>query len=261
MEPSILADARFSRTQLLIGADAMACLTAAHVRVFGLGGVGSYAAEGLARAGVGRLTLIDFDTIGLTNINRQVMAFSSTVGRPKVDVLAELIRLINPQCDVHARQVFFDRDHIEQLLGTENNDVVVDAIDSFNPKITLLREAYGRGFPVFSAMGAAAKIDPTALKTADISATTVCPFARRIRKRLKFFGITHGIPVVYSTEPPIAAFSPTAVAEQEREVTLKRGRERMIHGSISYLPALFGMTIAGLVVQHVIGRQTAQNLR
>lgn len=253
-------DNRFHRTLLLLGEEGAGRLQAAHVAVFGLGGVGSYACESLARAGVGRITIVDFDKVGVTNINRQNLAFSDTVGRPKVEVMAERIALINPDCQVTALSEFFCEENSDQILAG-GFDAVVDAIDSFNPKIRLLVESLRLGLPIFSAMGAAGKIDPAKIRVGDISESTICPMARRIRKRLRAFAIETGIRVVYSIEPPILPFSPETIEADKKEFSLKRGRERMIQGTISYLPALFGLTLAGMVVQHLTGFNTARETR
>ncbi|HOT27855.1 MAG TPA: tRNA threonylcarbamoyladenosine dehydratase [Candidatus Ozemobacteraceae bacterium] len=249
-------ETRFYRTELLIGPDALKKLEGAHVAVFGMGGVGSYAVEGLARAGVGHLTLVDFDTIGRTNLNRQIMALESTIGRPKVDAMGDRVLDINPACVVERHQVFFDREQIAGLLQRPYS-LVIDAIDSFNPKITLMVETVKAGLPLLSAMGAAAKIDPTRVKACDISETTICPFARRIRKRLRSFGIERGITVISSVEPPIMPYHPDEIPGERREVTLTRGRPRMIQGSIGYMTAIFGMMLAGVAVQRLTGLATA----
>jgi len=250
-------DGRFYRTELLIGTDAAARLASSHVAVFGMGGVGSYAVEGLARAGVGKLTLVDFDKIGLTNINRQIMALSSSVDRPKVQVMAERVLEINPYCQVAANESFFARESIGELLRNEY-DLVIDAIDSFNPKTTLIVETIKNGIPLISAMGAASKIDPTQIRVGDIGETSICPLARRMRKRLRSLGIVSGLTVVYSLEPPIMPYHPDSIPEARREVTLKRGRPRMIQGSIGYITAIFGMTLAGLAIQKLTGLKTAR---
>lgn len=253
-------DNRFHRTSLLLGEEGLEKLRQAHVAVFGLGGVGSYACESLARAGVGRLTIVDFDKVGVTNINRQSLAFSNTVGRQKVDVMFEQIALINPDCQVAALSEFFCEDNSDRILAG-GFTAVVDAIDSFNPKIRLLVESLKAGLPVFSAMGAAGKIDPAKIRVGDISESTICPMARRIRKRLRAFNIETGFRVVYSIEPPILPFSPESIDADKKEFSLQRGRERMIQGTISYLPALFGLTLAGMVVQHLTGFNTARETR
>ncbi len=250
-------DNRFHRTRLLIGEQAHDKLINSHVAIFGLGGVGSYAAEALARAGIGHLTIVDFDQVNLTNINRQNIALNNTLGRSKVSVMAERIAMINPECCVSAVDEFYSEENSEQLLKHQF-DAVVDAIDSFNPKIRLLVDSLRWGLPVFSAMGAAGKIDPSQVRVGDISESTICPLARRVRKILRGHNIETGFQVVYSIEPPIMPFSHTIVPAEQKEPTLSRGRERMIQGTISYMPAIFGLTLAGLVVQRLTGFKTAR---
>jgi tRNA A37 threonylcarbamoyladenosine dehydratase len=250
-------DNRFHRTRLLLGDQAHEVLSKSHVAVFGLGGVGSYAAEGLARAGIGRLTIIDFDQVNPTNINRQNIALSNTVGRSKVSVMAERIAQINPECQVTAIDEFYSEENSERLLKHQFS-AVVDAIDSFNPKIRLLVDCLRWKLPVFSAMGAAGKIDPSQVRVGDISDSIICPLARRVRKILRGHGIETGFQVVYSIEPPIMPFSHTIVPAEQKEPTLNRGRERMIQGTISYMPAIFGLTLSGLVIQNLTGFKTAR---
>ncbi len=250
-------DNRFHRTGLLIGEKAVEKLKNSHVAVFGMGGVGSYAVEGLARAGVGHLTIMDFDSVGISNINRQNIALSETVGMPKVDVMEKRILSINPECKVTKIHDFFCEDNSDQILN-QKFDAVVDAIDSFNPKIRLIVETLKREIPLFAAMGAAGKIDPSMIRMGDISKSNICPLARRVRKSLRSFGITSGFNVVYSIEPPILPFSPYEIEEEKREVSLDRGRLRMVQGSISYLTAIFGLSLSGLVIQHLTGFSTAR---
>ncbi len=250
-------DKRFHRTGLLLGDKAVKALNQAHVAVFGLGGVGSYAAEALARAGVGNLTIVDFDVVGLTNLNRQNIALENTVGQAKTEVMAERIRLINPDCRVNACRTFFCEENSDEILAADFS-AIIDAIDSFNPKIRLIVETLKRKIPLFSAMGAAGKIDPTQIRVADIAQSTICPLAKRVRKRLRDFDVETGFDVVYSIEPPILPFSPDLIEQDDREFSLKRGRERMIQGSISYLPAIFGLTLAGAVIQKITGFRTAR---
>lgn len=250
-------DNRFHRTELLLGNEALKTVKDAHVAVFGLGGVGSYAAEALARAGVGRLTIIDFDQVNPTNINRQNIALTTTIGRPKVEVMAERIALINPECQVTRIHEFFSDENSRQILD-RGFSAVVDAIDSFNPKIRLLVDCLHLQIPVFSAMGAAGKIDPTQVRVGDISHSTICPLARRVRKILRGHDIETGFQVVYSIEPPIMPYSHTIIPADQKEPSLTRGRERMIQGTISYMPAIFGLTLAGMVVQHLTGLRTAR---
>lgn len=255
---AVKMDNRFHRTSLLLGEEAQAKLQKAHVAVFGLGGVGSFAAESLVRTGVGQVTIVDFDQVNPTNINRQNIALTGTVGRPKTEVMAERIAQINDECKVVALQEFFSEDNSARLLTAEYS-AVIDAIDSFNPKIRLLVDCLRLQIPVFSAMGAAGKLDPSQIRVGDISHSTICPLARRVRKILRGHNIESGIPVVYSIEPPIMPFSHTIVPEAQKENSLLRGRERMIQGSISYLPAIFGLTLAGMVVQHLTGFKTARD--
>lgn len=250
-------DNRFHRTMLLLGDTALDKLKQAHVAIFGLGGVGSYAAESLARAGVGKITLVDFDKVGVTNINRQSLAFTDTVGQIKVELMAKRISLINPDCEIHAINTFFCEENSDEILS-HGYSAIIDAIDSFNPKIRLLVESLRLKIPVFSAMGAAGKIDPSQIRVGDISKSTICPMARRIRKRLRVFDIETGIQVVYSIEPPVMPYSPETIPAEQKEFSLQRGRERMIQGTISYLPALFGLTLSGMVVQHLTGFSTAR---
>ncbi len=250
-------DNRFHRTELLLGSNGLEKLRQSHVAVFGLGGVGSFAAESLVRAGVGRITVVDFDQINPTNINRQNLALVSTIGRAKTEVMAERIALINDECQVTPLHEFFSEDNSDKILSSEFS-AVVDAIDSFNPKIRLLVDCLRLQIPVFSAMGAAGKIDPSQIRVGDISQSTICPLARRVRKILRGYKIESGIQVVYSIEPPIMPFSHTIVPAEQKEPSLSRGRERMIQGTISYLPAIFGLTLAGMVVQHLTGFNTAR---
>ena len=242
-------DNRFQRTRLLLGDDGFAKLQKAHVAVFGLGGVGSYAAESLARSGVGEMTIVDFDTVNPTNINRQNIALESTVGLPKSQAMADRIKQINPECKLNVINKFYEEANSDEIL-TSDYTVVIDAIDTFNSKMKLLIDCYDKKIPIFSAMGAAGKTDPSQIRVGDISDTTVCPLARKVRKVLKQHGITNGIPVVYSLEAPIPPFSHTLFSNNENE--FNPGMERMIMGSISYLPAIFGLTISGLVIRHLI---------
>ena len=240
---------RFQRTKILLGDEAFDKLQKAHVAVFGLGGVGSHAAESLARSGVGELTIVDFDRINPTNINRQIIALNSTIGIPKSQAMAERIKLINPDCKVHVLDTFFEASNSNEII-TNDFDAVVDAIDTFNSKIKLLVECKHKKIPIFSAMGAAGKTDPSLIKVGDISNTTVCPLAKKVRKTLRQMNIHKGIPVVYSLEDPKPPLSYTMFSKEEAE--LNPGLERMIMGSISYIPAIFGFTIAGMVVQKLI---------
>jgi len=190
---------RFSRNELLIGQAGVARLQNATVAVVGLGGVGGYAAEALCRAGIGRLVIIDFDDICLTNVNRQIHAMDGTVGKAKVMVMAERMKLINPRAEIIPYKDFYSAENSEFLLST-HYDYVVDAIDHITSKLHLIRSCRERGIPIVSSMGAAAKLDPARIRVADISETHKCRMARSVRKLLKKQGIETGVKVVFSTE-------------------------------------------------------------
>jgi tRNA A37 threonylcarbamoyladenosine dehydratase len=240
---------RFSRTELLIGREGVAALQQASVALFGLGGVGSYAAEALCRAGVGRLTLVDFDNICVTNVNRQLHAMDGTIGRVKCEVMAERLRLINPDAAVIPVKEFYSADNSGSLLAG-GYDYVLDAIDHFTSKVHLLKSCREAGIPVISSMGAAMKLDPTLVRVADIAATSSCRMARSVRKLLRKEGIETGVTVVYSTEG-FRAVTEAAPARLE----LPDGGEwqrRMTLGSISFIPSIFGLTMAGVVVNNIL---------
>jgi tRNA threonylcarbamoyladenosine dehydratase len=246
---------RFSRTELFIGEQKLNRLRDSSVIIFGLGGVGSYTAEALCRAGVGRITIVDFDDICLTNVNRQLHALEGTIGLPKCQVMAQRMRLINPQAEIITHREFYSADTAHQLLN-EPYDYVLDAIDHFTSKVHLIKSCRDRGIPIISSMGAAMKRDPTLIRVADISETSRCRMARSVRKLLRKEGIVNGVTVVYSTEE----FSGVPVTTEQvgSVVTLPGGdaewQRRVVLGSISYLPALFGLTMAGVVVNALMDR-------
>ncbi|MDD2335360.1 MAG: tRNA threonylcarbamoyladenosine dehydratase, partial [Geobacteraceae bacterium] len=190
---------RLSRTEILLGTEGVEKLRHATVAVFGLGGVGGYAAEALCRAGVGRLVIVDFDDICLTNINRQIIALDDTVGKPKALVMAERMKRINPAVDVVPCQDFYSAENSDFLLS-EKYDYVLDAIDHITSKLHLIRSCYECGLPIISSMGAASKVDPSLIRVADIAHTHKCRLAKIIRKLLKKQGIEQGVKVVFSTE-------------------------------------------------------------
>ena len=230
---------RFSRMELLIGTEALAKLQHTSVMVFGIGGVGSYAVEALARAGLGRLTLVDFDEVCSSNINRQIHALDSTVGRPKVEVMAERCRAINPQLEVIPIHQFYCAETSAGLLAPES-DYVLDCIDHIAAKLHLLQSCYQQGLPIISSMGAANKLDPTQVRVADLAETKKCRLARIIRKELRKRGIERGIKTVFSMEE----FLPLNDAEADVR--------RPVLGSSSYLPPIFGLTMAGEVIQTLL---------
>jgi len=250
---------RFSRTEILIGPEGVEKLRQATVAVFGLGGVGGYAAEALCRAGVGRLVIVDFDDVCLTNINRQIIALDDTVGKSKALVMAERMRHINPDVDVVPYQDFYSAENCDFLLS-EKYDYVLDAIDHITSKLHLIQSCCERGLPILSSMGAASKVDPSLIRVADIADTHKCRLAKVIRKLLKKRGIERGVKVVFSTEE----FRESALNEnickegcicpnKDEQVFSCRHR-RITLGSISYIPAIFGLTMAGVAVNDILAR-------
>lgn len=231
---------RFIREEMLLGKQAMERLAQAHVAVFGIGGVGSYAAEALARAGVGRLTFIDNDTVGESNINRQLIALTSTLGRPKAEVMAERSRDINPNAQVRAIVGLYSAETREEFF-TERYDYIIDAIDLVSCKLDLIQTAMERGVPIISSLGTGNKLDPTKFEITDISKTKNCPLARVMRKELRSRGIEHH-KVLYSPEEPLKP------AELE---TPPPGR-RSIPGSVSWVPSCAGLMLAGEAVKDLI---------
>jgi Dinucleotide-utilizing enzymes involved in molybdopterin and thiamine biosynthesis family 1 len=229
---------QFDRTRLLLGDEGMARLAASRVAIFGVGGVGGFAAEALARAGVGALDLIDNDTVALSNLNRQIIALHSTVGMYKVDAAAARIHDINPSAVVRTYRVFFTPDNQDDF-DFGQYDYVVDAIDTVSGKIAIIMKAQAAGVPVISSMGAGNKLDPTAFEVADIYQTSVCPLARVMRRELKKRGVK-SLKVVYSREEPR---TPLPSSEP-----LPDGR-RQIPGSVSFVPSVAGLIIAGEAVK------------
>ncbi len=237
----------FCRTELLLGTAAMRALKRAHVCVIGLGGVGSYAAEALARAGIGRLTLIDFDTVGETNLNRQIIALRETIGQPKAELMKMRVLAINPQAEVTTHQVFLDQDNRAELLA--GKDFYLDAIDSLGPKIGLLEYAVKQGLQIVSVMGAGNRLDPAQIHLAPLNKSYNCPLARRVRKFLGRRGIKAVFPCVYSSELPL---KPEEDIDTPDELIIQRGRQRQTIGSISYMPAIMGMAAASWIIRQIV---------
>lgn len=250
---------RFSRTELLIGTAGLELFKNSSVAVIGLGGVGAYAAEALCRAGIGRLALIDFDDICLTNINRQLHAMDGTVGKAKVQVMAERLSLINPEAEIIPYKDFYGMDTSDYLLSPDY-DYVVDAIDHFTSKLHLIVRCRQRQLPIISSMGAAAKLDPGRVKVADIAETHTCRMARSMRKLLKKQGVVSGVKVVFSTEeyrePAIknGGCKGDCICPNKGQQQFSCEHRRVILGSISYLPGIFGLTMAGVVVNDLLAR-------
>lgn len=233
---------RQKRTQLLLG-DKFYRLRQARILVLGVGGVGAYAAEQLARAGVGTLLLADGDNVEPSNCNRQLPALSSTIGQPKVEVMAQRLREINPELNVEVRNEFIQGEKIPELLSTPF-DYAIDAIDSLTPKVEFLLEAGRRKVPLISSMGAGGKMDPSQIMIADISKTYGCALARAVRARLREHGVTKGVKVV---------FSPEAVPKSAIEsCSNSQGKFRSTVGTISYLPAIFGCFCASAAIRDLL---------
>ncbi len=232
---------RFSRTALIFGEDALKKLARCRVAVFGLGGVGGYAAEALARSGVGALDLVDSDCVSLSNLNRQILATERTIGRKKTEVAAERIAEIDPACTVRTYPVFFLPENRAEFPFAEY-DYIIDAVDTVTAKIALAEAARDENVPIISAMGTGNKTDPTMLEVADIFETSVCPLARVMRRELKKRGIA-GLKTVYSKEPP------RRVQGGERK---ENGRE--VPGSTAFVPAAAGLILAAETVKDLIAR-------
>ena len=252
---------RFSRTQLVFGKEAMYRLKGSRVAVFGVGGVGGYTVEALARSGVGAIDIIDDDKVCLTNINRQIIATTKTVGKYKVDVAKERIEEINPDCKVTAFRTFYMPETADQFDFTQY-DYVVDAIDTVTGKIALIENAKKAGTPIISSMGAGNKVDPTAFEVADIYKTSVCPLARVMRYELKRRGIKK-LKVVYSKEktiPPIADEDPNGENGCLSKADKVPGK-RQVPGSTAFVPSVAVLIIAGEVIKDIIGYTAADEIR
>jgi tRNA threonylcarbamoyladenosine dehydratase len=233
-----------SRTTLLVGDEKLQKLQNSHVLVVGLGGVGSFAAEFIVRAGVGAITIVDGDVVDPSNRNRQLPALATTHGQYKVDIMAERLLAINPELNLTPIISFLSPEKAEEILSNNKFDYVVDCIDSITPKLTLLNTAFQKGLPIISSMGAGGKTDPTLLKIGDIFDTKQCFLAKTIRKRLRSNGILTGINVVYSTEEVNAA---------SLMLTDGSNYKKSAYGTISYMPAAFGGCCASVVIRHLMG--------
>ena len=247
----------FSRAQLLLGKAAMEALAASRVAVFGIGGVGSFAAEAIARAGVGAIDVFDDDKVCLTNINRQLIALHSTIGKPKVEVMRDRILDINPRCKVTAHACFYSAETADSV-DLSVYDYIIDAIDTVSCKLLLIERATAAGVPIISCMGAGNKLDPTRLEVADITKTSVCPLARVMRKELKARGIAH-LKVVYSREEAIKPLDDLSISCKtgcvcppgtKRKCTARRA----VPGSVSFVPPVAGYILAGEVVKDIIAK-------
>ena len=239
---------QFARTEMLLGAENMRRLQGARVAVFGIGGVGGYTVEALARSGVGSLDLIDADDVSLTNLNRQIIATHRTVGQRKVDVARDRVHDLNPDCRVSIYPVFYTPETAGQFDFSQY-DYVVDAIDTVIGKIALVMQAEEAGVPIISSMGAGNKLDPTAFRVADIYKTSVCPLAKVMRRELKKRGIQH-LKVVYSEEQAM-----TPILSEEETAETKGTTNRVAPGSIAFVPSVVGLIIAGEVIKDLTIRR------
>lgn len=232
------------RTAVLLGEATLDSLAAKRVMVVGLGGVGAYAAEMLCRAGVGNLVLIDSDTVGESNLNRQLIALNSTIGKLKTDVLAERLKDINPAVNLVVVPEYVEEENLPHIFETAGKlDYVVDAIDTLAPKISLIKHCVQNGIPHVTAMGAGAKLDATKIRIADLSKSYNCPLAYILRKKLRKEGISKGFKVVFSEELP----------DRDAIVPMEERNKKSQVGTISYLPAVFGCVCAQAAIEHLIG--------
>ncbi|MEQ1568696.1 MAG: tRNA threonylcarbamoyladenosine dehydratase [Myxococcota bacterium] len=255
----------FHRTELLVGGPGFDRLASASACVIGLGGVGGHAADALARSGVGRLVLVDFDKVCITNVNRQLVATRRTVRQFKAELLAERARDINARADVTAMNVFYEPETADAILGS-GFDLVLDCIDNMTAKVHLLEACVRRGQYVVSAMGAGGRLDPTRIRVSDLSETRGDGFARLVRDLLRQRGITSGVPCVWSDEP---ANDLDAEAEAsfrcicpDKDLKSRHSCENrlQVQGTVSWMPAMFGLTMAGVAVNHLLGREIVDRL-
>ncbi|WP_019533535.1 tRNA threonylcarbamoyladenosine dehydratase [Paenibacillus ginsengihumi] len=243
---------QFSRTELAIGPEGLEVMKNSTVAVLGIGGVGSIAAEALARTGVGRIILIDKDVVDITNVNRQIHALTTTVGQPKADLMRDRIKLINPDCDAVSLRMFYTEETAEQLFAYPL-DYVLDASDTISYKIHLIKECLRRKIPIISSMGAANKMDPSRFQVADISKTTVDPIARVIRTKLRKEGIKKGVKVVFSTEEPIKPRTDVTqriVPENAPEIR----KAQQPPASNAFVPPVAGLIMVSVAVRDLLAK-------
>ncbi len=241
-----------ARLELMVGSHALVRLAAKHVAVFGIGGVGGHAAEALCRSGVGSITIVDYDTVAETNINRQLAALHSTIGRSKVNVLAERCKDINPQCQINPLQECYSEDNSSQLLSDEY-DFVIDAIDMVSAKTHLIERCLEKNIPIISSMGAGNKWDPTQLRIADISETHTCPLAKVVRQRLRKDGWHAGLTVVFSLERPARLSALERLNDSCTRAADAPMGQACVPGSTPFVPPAAGLVAASYVVGELLG--------
>ncbi|MDP3486636.1 MAG: tRNA threonylcarbamoyladenosine dehydratase [Bacillota bacterium] len=245
---------RFSRTELLIGEEGLKKLQQASVAIIGVGGVGSFTVEALARCGVGKLILVDYDDICLTNINRQLHALSPTLGRSKVEVMAERVKQINPKAEIVAHKVFYSDENAEEIIYP-GLSYVVDAVDTVTAKLQIICRCKELGIPVISCMGAGNKLDPTRFEVVDIQKTSMCPLAKVVRKELRKRGHSKGVKVVYSKEPPLTPLATNSDCATDCICPNKDAncaKKRQTPGSIAFVPSVVGLIAASVVVRDLL---------
>lgn len=236
------------RTEILVGEQGLAKLRDACVAVIGLGGVGAVAAEMVARSGVGHMIILDSDSVSETNKNRQLIAFDSTVGKMKCEVVAARLMDINPDIDLHIIKEYLTADNVAQLLGGRKPDFLIDAIDTLAPKLSLIKYCIDNGIQLVSSMGSGAKYDVTKIRITDLSKSFNCPLAYIVRKKLRHMGISKGFPVVFSEELPVESAIVEMTASEQAEVSNKKSQV----GTISYLPAAFGCACAQAAITELL---------
>jgi tRNA A37 threonylcarbamoyladenosine dehydratase len=244
---------RFLRISRLLGAEPLARLNQSFVVVVGMGAVGGYALEALIRSGVGHVRIVDFDTVGITNINRQLLATESTLGRKKVEVARQRILDINPEVIVEALDLFAHHDTLEALFEG-SPDMIIDAIDSLSPKLALLEGAWKRKIPVISSMGAALRRDPSLIQVADLMDTRGCPLAKQVRTKLRRRGVGRGILTVFSSEPVDFDYKEPENEQsvEYNEQILDRGRKRMVLGSLPTITGIFGLRLGHEAIAYLL---------
>lgn len=241
-----MTDAPFSRTERLLGSEAVATLKTCHVVIFGIGGVGSFIAEALARCGIGNLTLVDADLVCASNLNRQLIALNSTIGKPKVEVMATRIRDINPDAVVTTHNLFYSAD-TASAIDLTSFDYIADAIDTVDAKVELIVRAKQAGTPIMSCMGAGNKLDPTRFEIGDIHKTSVCPLCKVMRKRLAECNID-ALKVVYSREKPQPCSTVDVIPDTDTQLPKRRNAP----GSIAFVPSVAGLILAGEIVKDLL---------
>ena len=249
-----MVGSQFARTQALIGEDGFSRLSKALFVVAGIGAVGSYAAESLVRAGAHNIRIVDFDVISESNINRQLFALYSTIGKLKVDTAKERLLDINPDCNIDSRELFIRHDTVKEVIADEPA-IIIDAIDSLNPKVALIKKAYENKIPVICSMGAAMRRDPAKIAVADLFKTRNCPLAKHVRKRLRKFGVGKGISCVYSYEDLPENYKESFMPEDKTPCS-GNGRTRNALGSISTITGIFGLWLANMAINRVVAEKS-----